>query len=154
MHRTKRVGTFAVLAVLLAAPLAHAQGDTSTPATPAPGTPEVTSTPATTPSPASTTAPATETGAAKHAAAKHKVATAPKHKVAAAPRLDLNAASREDLMKLPGIGEAIADKIIAARPFKTKSELVSKKIMTRKAYAAISSRVVAKQPPMANSSGK
>jgi competence protein ComEA len=62
-----------------------------------------------------------------------------------APKVDLNSATREELIKLPGIGEATADKIIAARPFKSKSELTSKGIVTKKEYEAIAAKVIAHQ---------
>ena len=48
--------------------------------------------------------------------------------------LDLNRATREQLIAYPGIGQAYADKIIAARPFKMRSELVSRKIMPATEY--------------------
>jgi competence protein ComEA len=67
-----------------------------------------------------------------------------------APKVDLNSATREELIKLPGIGEATADKIIAARPFKSKNELVSKKIVSQKEYGKISAHVIAKQPAVAS----
>ena len=62
-----------------------------------------------------------------------------------APRLDLNSASREDLIKLPGIGEVLADKIIAARPFKMKSELMSKGILTKGQYRKVAAHIIAKK---------
>jgi DNA uptake protein ComE-like DNA-binding protein len=59
--------------------------------------------------------------------------------------LDLNSASRADLVKLPAVGEAIADKIIAGRPWKSKYDLVVKKVVTRSAYDKFSKFVVARQ---------
>jgi len=61
------------------------------------------------------------------------------------PKIDINSASKEDLMKLPGVGDATADKIIAARPFKSKDELVHKKIVTQSEYKKISGHIVAHQ---------
>ncbi|MBL8988665.1 MAG: helix-hairpin-helix domain-containing protein, partial [Gemmatimonadetes bacterium] len=51
--------------------------------------------------------------------------------------LDLNKATREQLVAHPGIGQAFADKIIAARPFKMRSELVARGIMPATQYLKI-----------------
>ena len=59
--------------------------------------------------------------------------------------LDLNSASKKDLMTLPGIGDALSQKIIDGRPYKGKNELVQKKIIPEATYEKISSLIVAKQ---------
>jgi DNA uptake protein ComE-like DNA-binding protein len=99
--------------------------------------------------PATTSAPAKAPKAAKAMKSTSKKAAA-----AHMAKLDLNSASKEDLMKLPGVGDATADKIIAARPFKTKAELTAKGIVTKKEYAAIANKIIAKQEPAAAATSK
>ena len=80
--------------------------------------------------------PAKEPGAPKEPAATAST----KHEL-----VDLNSATKEELAALPGIGDAYADKIIAGRPYKSKSELKSKKVVPGATYSKISSHVIATQ---------
>ncbi len=59
--------------------------------------------------------------------------------------LDLNSATKAELMKLPAVGDAIADKIIAGRPWRSKYDLVVKKVVTRSAYDKFAKLVIARQ---------
>ena len=79
--------------------------------------------------------------------AKEPAATKKEHATASAKHgfVDLNSATKEQLAALPGIGDAYADKIIAGRPYKSKSELRSKKIIPAGTYGKISAKVIAKQ---------
>ena len=63
--------------------------------------------------------------------------------------VDINSASRKELMTLPGIGAAEAEKIIANRPYLTKTELVSKAGLPVGPYVSLKHLVIAKQktPP-------
>lgn len=90
---------------------------------------------------AATTAPAAP------AAARAKAAAPPVQ-----PLVDINRASRAELKKLPGIGDAEADRIVAHRPYQTKADLVLTKALPAGVYLQIKGRIIAK--PVAAAKGK
>lgn len=61
--------------------------------------------------------------------------------------VDINHASRETLKTLPGIGDAEADRIIAARPYKTKAELVTRKVLPEGVFVTLKGQVTVQLKP-------
>ncbi|HEX6804676.1 MAG TPA: helix-hairpin-helix domain-containing protein [Terriglobales bacterium] len=59
---------------------------------------------------------------------------------------DLNSATKEQLLTLPGINEADANRIIAARPYNRPDDLVTRHILSRKKYDRISDLLKVKKP--------
>jgi competence protein ComEA len=57
--------------------------------------------------------------------------------------VDLNSANRKELMTLPGIGAAEADRIIANRPYLTKTDLVTKSVLPVGPFLSLRRFVVA-----------
>jgi len=84
-------------------------------------------------------AQAGSTSSQASAAAKSKASQA-------AEQLDINTASEAQLDALPGIGSAYAQKIIANRPYRSKHELVTKKVIPQATYNKIRDQIVAHAP--------
>jgi competence protein ComEA len=68
----------------------------------------------------------------------------PKAPAAKKAPLDINSASADELKAVKGIGEADAKKIVENRPYKTKDELVEKKVVPKATYDKIKDQIVAK----------
>jgi competence protein ComEA len=84
----------------------------------------------------------------KQPTATDKTTAAAKKSKAAAPRVepvDINSASKEELKKLPGIGDADADKIIAGRPYLSKAHLQTHNVVSPGVYLGLRQLVVARQ---------
>ena len=64
-------------------------------------------------------------------------------------QLNLNAASREKLKGLPGGSDEEAARIIAGRPYNSKADLLTNKVISQGRYFEIKSLVVAGQPAKA-----
>lgn len=86
-------------------------------------------------------APAETTGTPKAAEKDAKAKKAP----AQVNPVDINSASKAQLKKLPGIDDALADKIIAGRPYLSKAHLVTRNIISGAHYAQIKDLIMARQ---------
>ena len=64
-----------------------------------------------------------------------------------AQRVDINSASHAELKTLPGIGDAEAARIIAARPYPSKAKLVADRVLPQETFWALNDRIVAVQTP-------
>ena len=59
--------------------------------------------------------------------------------------LDINTATLDQLKALKGIGDVYAQKIVDGRPYRTKLDLMKKKVLSPKVYSGIKNLIVAKQ---------
>lgn len=59
--------------------------------------------------------------------------------------VDINSADAAHLKALPGIGDAYSAAIIKGRPYKNKTQLLSKGIIPQATYNKIAAKIIAKQ---------
>lgn len=60
------------------------------------------------------------------------------------PAVGINSGSKEALKRLPGMTEAYANAIIAKRPYKTRTELITRDVIPAGLYQALKGRLVTK----------
>jgi DNA uptake protein ComE-like DNA-binding protein len=59
-------------------------------------------------------------------------------------RLNLNSATKDQLLELPDMSNSEADRIIAARPYGSPDDLLSRHVISKSEYDKISDRIEAK----------
>ena len=68
--------------------------------------------------------------------------------------VDINSATKEQLDALPGIGAAYSQKIIDGRPYNSKRDLLTRKIVPEKTYDGIQDKIIAHRATAAKGSTK
>jgi DNA uptake protein ComE-like DNA-binding protein len=61
-------------------------------------------------------------------------------------QVDINSATETEMVSA-GIEKVTAKKIVEARPFRNKAELVSRQLLTKAQYDKLKDSLIAKQPP-------
>lgn len=92
---------------------------------------------------AQTTSPSTSTG--RSSTTMHEKSGTTARTQQQGGLVDINSASATELDKLPGIGKARAQAIIANRPYKGKDDLAQRKIVPQNVYDQIKDKIVARQ---------
>ena len=62
---------------------------------------------------------------------------------ASSEKIDINSATKDQLTALPGIGSAYSQKIIDGRPYHSKRDLLTRKIVPQKTYEGIQEKIIA-----------
>jgi competence protein ComEA len=94
--------------------------------------------------------------AASAADARHASGLAPSNVASAAASVgkkapgriapvDVNSASKAELMQLPGLSAVDAQAVIAGRPYRSKAQLVTRKVISESQYRALSALIFARQ---------
>ena len=75
-----------------------------------------------------------------------ETATAAK-KTKKADLVDINSATKDQLSALPGIGDAYSQKIIDGRPYNSKRDLLTRKILPQATYDQVKDQIIAHRAP-------
>lgn len=85
---------------------------------------------------------------------KSKKSSTSASKTSKSAKLDINSASKDQLSQLPGIGDALSQKIIDGRPYNAKNDLVRRKIIPQSTYDGIKDQIIAHRAGGASKASK